>query len=110
MKDAKKAIKVKIGVADYVLYFVSDLKHGNDDVYGLAHRGKKLKKLEVEDGMQPGVELFVTLHEFFHAAVEEYGIDIPDHEEERIVDAFALALAMSCLNSKEFRKYLGGVK
>lgn len=101
--------KLPIGTAVYTVSVVDGLRHGDTLAYGLTMLNEKSIQLDSKQQRLQGMHTF--LHEFFHAALHEYGVHCLERDdEELVVDALAHAMCISLQRSKQFRELLAEIK
>jgi hypothetical protein len=78
--------KIRIGFVDYSVIYFKERSGGM--VLG-QHNGKDAV-IEVAQDAPPRVQFKVFIHECLHAVIEQYGVNIPDENNEEVVNQLKL--------------------
>lgn len=81
--------KVRIGGVDYEVKTESNVRVGNDLVYGKIEYGDCVITLSDTDGQNHQHRCITLWHEILHGITEHACLDMPQNDEEKIIDTLA---------------------
>lgn len=80
---------VRIGGVEYAVTYVDNLRHGSQAAYGHISFDDSVIELSGTDGTEHQKRCMILWHEIIHGIVEHANMDIPNSDEESIVDTIA---------------------
>lgn len=99
---------LKVGSLNYKIEEVSNLKHGDKDMYGL-HKESELL-IEINKDIPLDLKKVCLVHEVLHALLGYVAVSVTEEQEEQLAETLSKLLTEVLQENPDFVRYITGVR